>query len=77
MNQAITASKIKLHDLKTKFGLQQVQEETLFREWQNDLPELSSAEQQVLDRIKRNYLYLLEYLVMESIVNFYFWSIFT
>ncbi len=72
MNQAITASKIKLHDLKTKFGLQQVQEETLFREWQNDLPELSSAEQQVLDRIKRNYLYLLEYLVMESIVNFYF-----
>ena len=72
MNQAITASKIKLHDLKTKFGLQQVQEETFFREWQNDLPELSSAEQQVLDRIKRNYLYLLEYLVMESIVNFYF-----
>ncbi len=69
MTQAIAARKIKLHDLKTKFGLQQVQEETFFPEWQNDLPELSSAEQQVLDRIKRNYLYLLEYPVMESIVK--------
>ncbi|MDJ0898558.1 MAG: hypothetical protein QNJ55_07085 [Xenococcus sp. MO_188.B8] len=72
MTQAIAARKIKLHDLKTKFGLQQIQQEAFFREWQNDLPELSSAEQQILDRIKRNYLYLLEYPVMESIVNFYF-----
>ena len=69
MTQAIAARKIKLHDLKTKFGLQQVQDETFFPEWQNDLPELSSAEQQDLDRIKRNYLYLLEYPVMESIVK--------
>ena len=69
MTQAIAARKIKLHDLKTKFGLQQIQQETFFPEWQNDLPELSSAEQQILDRIKRNYLYLLEYPVMESIVK--------
>ena len=69
MTQAIAARKIKLHDLKTKFGLQQVQEEAFFPEWLNDLPELSSAEQQALDRIKRNYLYLLEYPVMESIVK--------
>ena len=69
MTRAIAARKIKLHDLKTKFGLQQVQEETFFPEWQNDLPELSSAEQQDLDRLKRNYLYLLEYPVMESIVK--------
>ena len=69
MTQAIAARKIKLHDLKTKFGLQLVQEESFFPERQNNLPELSNTEQQALDRIKRNYLYLLEYPVMESIVK--------
>jgi hypothetical protein len=69
MTQAIAARKIKLHDLKTKFGLQQMQEETFFPEWLNDLPRLTEAQQQALDRIKRNYLYLLEYPVMESIVK--------
>ncbi len=69
MTQAIAARKIKRPDLKTKFGLQLVQEESFFPEWQNNLPEISSVEQQALDRIKRNYLYLLEYPVMESIVK--------
>ncbi len=69
MTQTIAARKIKLHDLKTRFGLQQVQEEAFFPEWLNDLPELTGAERQILDRIKRNYLYLLEYPVMESIVK--------
>lgn len=69
MTQAIAARRIKLHDLKTRFGLQQVQDETFFSEWRNDLPELTELEQQALDRIRRNYLYLLEYPVMESIVK--------
>ena len=69
MTQAIAARNIKLHDLKAKFGLQQVEDELFFPEWLNDLPELTHSEQQVLDRVKRNYLYLLEYPVMESIVK--------
>jgi hypothetical protein len=66
---AIAARKIKLHDLKVKFGLQQVQDEAFFTEWLSDQPELSNSDKQALDRIKRNYLYLLEYPVMESIVK--------
>lgn len=69
MAQTIAARKVKLHDLKTKFGLQQVHDDAFFTEWQHDLPELTASEQRSLDRIKQNYLYLLEYPVMESIVK--------
>ncbi|MBD2111525.1 MULTISPECIES: type I restriction endonuclease [Cyanophyceae] len=69
MAQTIAARKVKLHDLKTKFGLQQVHDDAFFTEWQHDLPELTVSEQRSLDRIKQNYLYLLEYPVMESIVK--------
>ena len=69
MTQTIAARKIKLHDLKTRFGLQQVQDDSFFLEWTEDLPEVSDSERFALNRIKRNYLYLLEYPVMESIVK--------
>lgn len=69
MAQTIAARNVKLHNLKTKFGLQRVDEGSFFQEWLIDLPALSDGEQQVLDRLKRNYLYLLEYPVMESIVK--------
>lgn len=69
MTQTVAARKIKLHDLKTKFGLQMAQDESFFPEWLEDLTEATEAERSALDRIKRNYLYLLEYPVMESIVK--------
>ena len=69
MTETIAARKIKLHDLRAKFSLQQVEDESFFPEWLDDLPILTEAEKQALDRIKRNYLYLLEYPVMESIVK--------
>ncbi len=69
MAQTIAAQKIEFHDLKTKFGLQQVHDDAFFTEWQHDLPEVTASEQESLDRIKQNYLYLLEYPVMESIVK--------
>ncbi len=69
MIQTTAARKVKLHDLKTKFGLQQAQDEAFFFEWADNLPEVSESEKHTLDRIKRNYLYLLEYPVMESIVK--------
>lgn len=67
--QTIPARKVKLHDLKTKFGLQFVQDESFFPEWIEGLPAVTETEKLALDRIKRNYLYLLEYPVMESIVK--------
>jgi len=69
MIQTIAARHLKLHDLKTRFGLQQTQDEAFFSEWLDQLPALTETEQHALDRIKRNYLYLLEYPVMESIVK--------
>jgi hypothetical protein len=69
MTQAIAARKLKLHDLKAKFGLQQVEDERFFPEWNENLPELTDSERQALDRVRRNYRYLLEYPVMESIVK--------
>jgi hypothetical protein len=69
MTLTLPARTIKLHELKQKFGLQQVLEEDFFLEWLNDLPQLTTSEKQVLDRLKRNYLYLLEYPVLASIVK--------
>lgn len=69
MIQTIAARKVKLHDLKTKFGLELIHDDSFFPEWFEQLPEVSKVEQAALDRIKRNYLYLLEYPVMESIVK--------
>ncbi|MEL7051792.1 MAG: type I restriction endonuclease [Cyanobacteria bacterium J06588_5] len=69
MAQTIAARKIKLHDLKARFGLKLMQDEAFFTEWCEDLSPSTAEEQRALDRIKRNYLYLLEYPVMESIVK--------
>jgi hypothetical protein len=67
--QTIAARTIKLHDLKSKFGLERVEDDSFFSEWLENLPELSESDRQSLDHTKRNYLYLLEYPVMESIVK--------
>lgn len=69
MTQIIAARKVKLHDLETKFGLEWVSDEAFFSEWSEALPEITASERTALDRIKRNYLYLLKYPVMESIVK--------
>jgi hypothetical protein len=67
--QTIPARTVKLHDLKSKFGLERVEDESFFSEWLEELPELSESDRQFLDHTQRNYLYLLEYPVMESIVK--------
>jgi hypothetical protein len=69
MREAIAARTVKLHDLKLKFGLEQSEDDSFFPEWLENLPELTDTERQSLDHSKRNYLYLLEYPVMESIVK--------
>lgn len=67
--QTIAAHTLKLHDLKTRFNLQQSQAEDFFSEWLADAVPLPASDCAVLDRVRRNYLYLLEYPVLESIVK--------
>ena len=52
--------KITLHDLTEKFGLQLIEDEQFFREWQENLPEITEAEKQRLDRVKASYSNLIE-----------------
>ncbi len=67
--KTIAAHTLKLHDLKTRFNLQKTEADGFFWEWLDRGPDLSESECAALDRLKRNYLYLLEYPVMESIVK--------
>jgi hypothetical protein len=60
MVQTLAAREITLHELTDKFGLQLVEDEQFFREWQDDLPEITEEEKQRLDRVKSSYSNLLE-----------------
>ncbi len=61
MLQTIPAQDITINDLKIKFNLQHTDERQFFREWQDNLPEVSESEKQSLERIKTNFLNLIEY----------------
>jgi hypothetical protein len=65
----IAAHTLKLHDLKTRFNLQKTEVKDFFAEWLEHGNPLNDATRNALDRVKRNYLYLLEYPVLESIVK--------
>ena len=67
--KTIAPHTLKLHDLKTRFKLQKSEAADFFLEWRGQNVVLTELEHRVLDRLKRNYLYLLEYPVMESIVK--------
>jgi hypothetical protein len=60
MVQIIQAQNITLAELKQKFALHKSKDELFFTEWQTDLPNISELEQQFLDRVKKNYLNLVE-----------------
>lgn len=61
MVQTIQAKDISLSELRRIFNLQRVEDEQFFREWQDDLPEITEMEKQKLDRVKASYLNLVEY----------------
>ena len=69
MVTTIQADKINLHDLKTHFGLTRSDDEQFFREWQDNLPELSKEEILVLNDIRKDYFHLAEYPLLEPIVK--------
>jgi len=66
---AVAAEKITLFALEHRFGLQQVQDPCFFPEWQADLPELTNAEKQRLDRLKAIYTNLARRSVLESTIK--------
>ncbi|MBD2679606.1 MULTISPECIES: restriction endonuclease subunit R [Nostoc] len=61
MVQTIQAKEITLLDLENSFGLQLVEDEQFFREWQENLPEITDTEKKQLDRVKASYANLLKY----------------
>ncbi|HEY9850109.1 MAG TPA: type I restriction endonuclease [Leptolyngbyaceae cyanobacterium] len=69
MTQTIPAQIIELHDLIENFGLQRIEDEQFFREWQDNLPELNDLEKLALDDVKRDYFHLAEYPMLEPIVK--------
>ncbi len=61
MVQTIQAKTVTLRTLIDDFGLQLVRDPHFFREWQDNLPAVSDAEQQYLDRVIDGFVNLLDY----------------
>ena len=60
MVQTIQARNVTMYDLRTKFEIELIEDDQFFREWQDNLPEISEAEKQRLNRVKASYRNLLE-----------------
>jgi hypothetical protein len=70
MVQTIQAKEVTLLELETNFKLQLLEDAQLFREWQDNLPEITDTEKQRLDRVKASYSNLLKYPpLLENIVQ--------
>lgn len=70
MAQTIPAEQITLQELIELYGLQLIEDEQFFLEWQNGLPELTNLEKQLLDQVKAGYLNLRNYPpLLENTVN--------
>lgn len=70
MVQTIQAESITLQQLITLYGLQFVEDDQFFREWQDELAELTALEKQLLDQVKAGYLNLRNYPpLLENTVN--------
>ena len=61
MVQTIQARNVTMYDLETKFKIEWVEDDQFFREWQDDLPEISEVEKQRPDRVKASYRNLLKH----------------
>ncbi|MDY6786442.1 MAG: restriction endonuclease subunit R [Cyanobacteriota bacterium] len=61
MTQTLQAKEVTLYQLETYFRLQRIEDEQFFREWQDELPELTEAERQRLDRVRTSYFNLLRF----------------
>jgi hypothetical protein len=55
MVQTLAIEKVTLYDLERTFNLHFVEDSTFFTEWQEDLPSLTIAEQERLQRVEAAY----------------------
>ncbi|OCR02114.1 restriction endonuclease subunit R [Oscillatoriales cyanobacterium USR001] len=69
MVETIQAKNVILYDLEAKFGLKRADDEQFFREWQDNLPELTEKEKDALDEIKTDYFHLSKYPMLEALVK--------
>lgn len=60
MVQSIAAKDVTLRELKQNFGLQMAENPTFFSEWFDRLEALSEEERHLLDRVKANFVELME-----------------
>jgi hypothetical protein len=59
MPQMIQAKDVTLRDLTLQFGLQFTEDEQFFREWQDNLPEITDNQKQFLDKVRTGFLNLI------------------
>jgi len=59
MAETISAKDVTLDDLERIFHLQLVDDDQFFREWQDNLPEITDLQKQLLDQVKAGYLNLI------------------
>jgi Type I restriction enzyme R protein N terminus (HSDR_N) len=69
MTQSIQAKTLTLHDVKTKFNFQLCEDEQFFREWIDDLPEITDEEKRYLDKVKAGYANSADYPMIEDTVK--------
>jgi hypothetical protein len=70
MVKSLAAESVTLEQLILLYGLELVDSEEFFQEWQGDLPELTNSEKQLLDQIKVGYINLRNYPpLLENTVN--------
>ncbi len=70
MVQTIQAKDVTLLELETLFGLQLIRDKQFFREWQDNLSEITELERQQLDKVQAGYFNLLRYPPMlENVVK--------
>jgi len=69
MVATIAAEYITRRQLRHKFDLERTENEQFFREWQDDLPQFTDLEKQLLDEVRSDYRYLSESIMLEVIVK--------
>ncbi|MBD2776218.1 restriction endonuclease subunit R [Iningainema tapete] len=70
MTNTIAAENITLEQLISLFGLELVETEDFFSEWQDNLPELTLQEKELLNQVKAGYINLRNYPpLLENTVN--------
>ena len=69
MTQSIQPKTLTLRDVKTKFSLQLAEDEQFFREWMDDLPEITDEEKRYLDKVKAGYINTADYPMIEDTVK--------